>query len=208
MAFSKNYVTPKSLAHLQSRYDKILAECIKNVEALGYHPEGEIIHSVRVTNNIRRVGTCRKEWIGNYFNGHYQHKISCTAKIADNDENIRNVLYHEIIHTIPGCFNHGKKFKNVMDEINKTYHANVGTVYQHGTSDQKKKTNKNIKKATNNDVESFIGSNIKMPKSNKIGIFTGFRPRARKYTCTLQDSTGDIWDVTPNYIIKNVIKPI
>lgn len=34
---------------------------------------------------------------------------------------IKTVIAHEIIHTLPNCFNHGTEFKKYADKINKAY---------------------------------------------------------------------------------------
>lgn len=41
-------------------------------------------------------------------------------KVAD-DSSIREVVIHEAVHLIDGCFNHGKKFKQVADIMNARY---------------------------------------------------------------------------------------
>lgn len=37
------------------------------------------------------------------------------------DIRLQSTIIHEVIHTLPGCFNHGPKFKKVCNDINKVY---------------------------------------------------------------------------------------
>lgn len=36
---------------------------------------------------------------------------------------IKGILYHELIHTLPKCFNHGKEFKRIAGIIKRTYNV-------------------------------------------------------------------------------------
>lgn len=44
-----------------------------------------------------------------------------------NEKTVRETIYHELIHTIDGCFNHGKKFQYYADLVNDCYSVNIGT---------------------------------------------------------------------------------
>lgn len=45
------------------------------------------------------------------------------SKYAD----IENTIFHELIHTFPGAFNHGKVFQQYANEINLIHYTEVGT---------------------------------------------------------------------------------
>lgn len=189
----------KRYAYLQPRYNNILKECVKNIEKLGYKPSGELVPTVRITNNTRSIGNCRREWVGDYFTGGYKFVISCTAIIADDEKALYNTLYHEVIHTLPGCFNHGKSFKTVMDKVNDTYHTNITTRYEY----------EHDNKVTNDDVKHLIGSKVMVRSRNgsQVYTFTEFHPRARKYTCVLLNAeTGISCRALPSYVIDNLVK--
>jgi hypothetical protein len=42
-----------------------------------------------------------------------------------NKESVRDIIHHEVIHTIPGCFNHGRIFKNVVSHCNKKFGTHI-----------------------------------------------------------------------------------
>ena len=45
-----------------------------------------------------------------------------------NKKIILEVLLHELIHTVSGCFNHNIKFINIMNKINKAENLNISVV--------------------------------------------------------------------------------
>lgn len=62
--------------------------------------------SYTVNSRARRWGQCAKE------NGLYSINISKTLLDERNDEKgLLNTLLHELLHTCPGCMNHGKDWK-------------------------------------------------------------------------------------------------
>jgi hypothetical protein len=42
-----------------------------------------------------------------------------------NKESVRDIIHHEVIHTIPGCFNHGTMFKNAAGHCNKKFGTHI-----------------------------------------------------------------------------------
>ena len=63
--------------------------------------------SYTVNSRARRWGQCEKE------NGLYSINISRTLLDERNDEaGLLNTLLHELLHTCPGCMNHGTTWKH------------------------------------------------------------------------------------------------
>ena len=71
--------------------------------------------------------------------------IGINKKLIGEDFEIEKTMAHELIHTIPGCINHGPNFKRYAELINRHYPKyNVSTYY---TSDSDETENiANIKK--------------------------------------------------------------
>lgn len=46
-----------------------------------------------------------------------------------SDEEIKDIVAHELIHTCRGCFNHGERYKKYMKRVN-TLGYNVSTTYK------------------------------------------------------------------------------
>lgn len=73
------------------------------------------------TRAVRRRGACKKTKKG--------FVIELTDFILfKTDEEIKDVIAHELIHTCEGCFNHGSQFKMYADKIN-TLGYNVKATY-------------------------------------------------------------------------------
>ena len=97
-----------------------------------------ISNEVKLINNNTSLGVCRKYSICDtrYYNIYLNKKM-----LKCNDEQIKNTLLHELIHTIDGCFNHGSNFKKQAEIVNKLYGYNV----QRGNSYQEFKNQLNFK---------------------------------------------------------------
>lgn len=71
--------------------------------------------------------------------------IRLSESIRQYPELIKNVLAHELIHTIPGCFNHGAKFQYYASRLNRfgyqvsTYFDQEGAQNKYGYSEPKSK---------------------------------------------------------------------
>ena len=55
---------------------------------------------------------------------------SFTITVSDrlfraNKESVRDIIHHEVLHTIPGCFNHGNMFKNAAGHCNKKFGTHI-----------------------------------------------------------------------------------
>lgn len=59
------------------------------------------------------------------FEGHNMYTITIND-IALHGEVIDTIV-HELIHTVKGCMNHGKKFHEIADMCNKLYNLDIGT---------------------------------------------------------------------------------
>ena len=73
------------------------------------------------TRAVRRRGACKKK------DGRFIIELSVYC-LDDPDAEIKNVIAHELIHTCPGCFNHGDNFKAYMDKLN-AHGYSVATAY-------------------------------------------------------------------------------
>lgn len=92
---------------------EIVLECANALKEDGF-PVGNIL-DVKVSWGLKTLGRCQQ--IGN------DGFIIRISKYAD----IENTIFHELIHTFPGAFNHGKVFQQYANEINLIHHTKVGT---------------------------------------------------------------------------------
>lgn len=105
-----------------------LFEAIKNVKSLGY-PVG-LITDITIHPRYKRAwGKCYRK--GNAFRIGLGTNLLRTTDLA-----IRDTIYHEVLHTVPGCFNHGTKWKMVAEQCD----AKFGTRIKRVTSEEDKMT--------------------------------------------------------------------
>lgn len=72
--------------------------------------------SVKYNGRIsRKWGYCRK-----LPQGHFEISVSVVLGEDDApDKAIKSVIFHELLHTCPGCMNHGKKWKEYARVVSK-----------------------------------------------------------------------------------------
>jgi predicted SprT family Zn-dependent metalloprotease len=80
-------------------------------------------NTLHINTRAKRIhGCCRKE--ENSF------RIEISSFVLSYPENeIKDIIAHELIHTCYGCLNHGKKFKMYCNKIN-AFGYNVTTTYK------------------------------------------------------------------------------
>ena len=88
--------------------------CIEILIEMG----GDIFIPTKVTisNRLKKsLGICYKKGFiyKIVINGNYLRNTSC--------RNIHNIIMHECIHCVKGCFNHNKEWRKMADLINKKY---------------------------------------------------------------------------------------
>ena len=77
--------------------------------------------------STRTLGLCErnKDYWGDW-DGTYNISLNpCLFADGVNDDIIIQTLLHELIHTVYGCFNHGKNFKHYARIINNKYGYNI-----------------------------------------------------------------------------------
>lgn len=210
---------------LQCKLDNMLVQAIADVEALGYDVY-EIEPKVRMTNNKSRLGSAqvingahmdaylRKRLKQEKWDKPPVFRISVSRRECKSDEDIRNVLYHEVIHCVPGCCNHGKMWKSVAAKVNAAYGTDVQTTKKElgGADDdsgsyggQGSKTRGAAGRRSSNkilvyggldeqqlrrELEERVGQSFSM--KNKTYTFTGFNTRPKR-CCDLVDAKGNAY---------------
>ena len=127
------------------RYAK---ECIKDMEAIGIKVP-EIEKFVVNSRAKSRFGQC------GYNTKTKKYRIEICSDLLDEECNVmalRETIFHELIHTLPNCMNHGKEFKKYAEKINKAYLTNItrcstseekyGAVYAKKVAERNKSTKK------------------------------------------------------------------
>ena len=76
------------------------------------------VEGVYFTESSRKFGFCRKT-----ANGGFQIWITDLGLHGD----IKSTIVHELIHTVEGCFNHGKEFQSLANWLSRVYDIELGT---------------------------------------------------------------------------------
>ena len=74
---------------------------------------------VKVTNAKSYWCNIKKESLGYRIHISKSFELISDEKLAE--ERFCSSITHELIHTIPGCMNHGKKFKKICSILNNLY---------------------------------------------------------------------------------------
>ncbi len=94
------------------RIKRLLTKCITDAKTNGLPVAIDRVDGVRLNHRRDCIGLCQRMSNGKFtvfFSDFY---------LALNDKEIGNVLMHELIHTIPGCWDHGVEFRQWMQVIN------------------------------------------------------------------------------------------
>ncbi len=97
-----------------SRFLSLYSECKKELENLNI-PFGRIAE-LKVSHTLNSYGDCRK--ISNLY---YRIRVNKTLLEEASDDSIKNTIIHEMLHTCPDCFNHGKTWQAYANLVNDAY---------------------------------------------------------------------------------------
>lgn len=198
---------------LQAKLDRMLAKAIADIRSLGYEPSGDILPHVRMTTNSRSLGSCQEmtQSLRRVKRGVYEvipgrrpvFRISCSVNAGSSDAEFMDVLYHEVIHTLPGCFSHGAAFKAAAERVNVAFGANVETRKSVGTDSDGKQLVGTMR-VTHDEAKAqaakLVGHTFVI-KGRRYRL-TGMNPRAPKNSCKLVDlATGRGASAPPEYIL-------
>lgn len=99
----------------------IARECENELKAIGIST-GDIAGYKINTRAKKRWGQCSY----NSLYGEYTIEIS-NRLLEDNVSDIatKTTMLHEMLHTCPDCFNHGKEWQALANKVNKAYGYNI-----------------------------------------------------------------------------------
>lgn len=113
----------------EAELDGMLAACLSDLLALGHSPVSRVMPHVRVTDNRRRLGSC--SMVLDKRTGRFSDiTISVSRRMLARERDAWSTLYHECIHAMPGCQDHGREFKQIADEVGREYGISVTTTYR------------------------------------------------------------------------------
>ncbi len=100
---------------------QVIRECVKSRIPISSKINQEVVINKRAK---KRFAACKKE----PFGSPYEFKIEVGEMLLETDPTIvKNILAHEVIHTCPGCYNHGKLWKQYAAIMNQLYGYHITT---------------------------------------------------------------------------------
>ncbi len=107
------------MEHKQNNFDSLLKTVLSEAAAAGLPVSDKIDMKVSVNSRAKkRFGMCILK------NGRYTIELS--SRLLDAPElSCRQTIAHELIHTCPGCDNHGTLFKKYAAVMNRKYGYNI-----------------------------------------------------------------------------------
>lgn len=100
---------------------KIVEACTEELKTLHLH--AGTIASVSFNSRAKTLfGRCRRE-----RNGTYHIEIMTYLNRHRSLDDIRQTIMHEVIHTLPGCGNHGETFQKTARRVNEQLGYRIST---------------------------------------------------------------------------------
>lgn len=97
----------------------LMSKTIKEIQEAGIPIPVSDIHGPVLNKRAHSfLGRCKKVGTG------YWIELSQDLMSA-SEESIREILFHELLHTAPECMNHGVLWKTYAEEINRRYGCRV-----------------------------------------------------------------------------------
>lgn len=101
----------------------LLRLCMAELDTINLVNYSKNIASITVNNRLSRaLGRCVRK------NGVFYIELARKSVGESVDVNfIKNIIMHELIHTMPGCWNHGPTFQHYAQLVNRGFGYHVGT---------------------------------------------------------------------------------
>ena len=181
-------------------YVNIMLECMHELDDVYLGAYSKNITSITINNRLRRsLGRCKM------IGGGREYRIELAGKVARDDVDlhfIKNIIMHELVHTMPYCFNHGPEFHRMAEAINRTLYYHIDT----------EETQENMIAAGVKPIDKKLDAKYKVV-CEKCGQ-TLYRKRKcdltenpRTYTCTRNNCGGhfNTYSLNPKVAIASAI---
>lgn len=112
----------KQKKEFENRLKLLMKECVCNLQDLSIKVSKNIEGIYINTRAKKRLGCCKMTRSG--LKSKYSIEVSYVL-IEEDDEFLKDIIYHELLHTVAGCMNHGKKWKKAAALVNNELGTNI-----------------------------------------------------------------------------------
>ena len=110
--------------HTKDQLNQWLREEQDNLIVIGIPVSRDICPEIRLSKATSWYGQCQQNRV--YQGRRYKFVISISAyHLQSSERAIRNTIIHELLHTCPGCLNHGAKWKKYADMVGQQFGFNI-----------------------------------------------------------------------------------
>lgn len=110
--------------HTKAQVNQWLKDEQNNLIAIGIPVSSDICPEIRLSKATSWYGQCQQNRV--YKGKRYKFIISISEyHLQSSERAIRNTLIHELLHTCPGCLNHGPKWKAYADIVQRRFGYNI-----------------------------------------------------------------------------------
>ncbi len=109
--------------------DQELARMIADLRQLDIPVSGKILPRVKINTRARRRLGCCYPRPGGWF------EIEVSARLLEDGDKLRQTLAHELLHTCPGCQNHGPAWKAHAARVNAAWGMEITRLAPAGEED-------------------------------------------------------------------------
>lgn len=110
-----------TMQEYMKRAEALLLKCRRILKKENIPAADRITKLIINGRTRRRFGKCTREKNG------YAIELSQHLLSAD-DTAVETVILHELLHTCPGCMNHGSKWKSYAERLNQKYGYHIKSV--------------------------------------------------------------------------------
>lgn len=105
-----------------ARLASLMDICIGEMRAIGIEPSRQIFAIRENRRAKKRLGCCKV--VRERGRTGFVIEVSSIMERC-SDEVLKDVIFHELLHTCPGCLNHGQKWKSLADRINRACGSHI-----------------------------------------------------------------------------------
>ena len=121
----------------KGHYKTLTEECIEKLNAIHFPIAKSILF--KQNTGYSKYGYCKKN------RGKETVYTIAINKWLEDDIAIKETIMHELIHTIPGCYNHGRLFHDYAYEVYRVYGIKISVTGNHKLNEKAYK-NKGIRR--------------------------------------------------------------